>query len=388
VSRPLRAGVNAIFLEPGMGGLETYVLELLPALLAADPSLRLTVLCNARGRDLLERQPWATSIELRTPAASRRGLRAFYELGPLGAYAGRHFDVLHSPALTAPLATRAGNVVVLADTTWITVPDLGRGQAATVRLWQAVVPPVARRADRVIAISEASARDIEHHLRVPPERIDVIPLGYGSPRRVDPTPESTLRERLGLGGGPLLLNIGAKKVHKNQISAVRSLPRVREAVPGAVLVLAGASTPYEAELRAEASRLGVGDAVAFPGYVDEPDLEGLYAVAAALVFPSLNEGFGLPVLEAMARGVPVVTSSLSSLPEVAGDAALLVDPRSVDAIAAATTRVLTDAALRERLVQAGLQRPAAFSWERTAAGTLESWRRALGTRAACISWRR
>jgi len=388
VSRPLRAGINAIFLEPGMGGLETYVIELVPALVAAEPSLRLTLMCNARGRELLERQPWATSVEFRTPLASRRGLRALYEVGPLGAYAGRHFDVLHSPALTAPLATRAGNVVVLADTTWISAPDMGRGQAATVRLWQSVVPPIARRADRVIAISEASAQDIERHLRVPRERIDVIPLGYGSPRRVEPTPESTLRERLGLGGGPLLLNVGAKKVHKNQISAVRSLPRVREAVADAVLVLAGAPTPYEAELRAEASRLGVEGAVAFPGYVDEPDLEGLYAAAAALVFPSLNEGFGLPVLEAMARGVPVVTSSLSSLPEVAGDAALLVDPTSVDAIADATTRVLTDAALREHLVEAGLRRPAAFSWERTAAGTLESWRRALGPRAARISWRR
>ena len=103
MNRPLRAGVNAIFLEPGMGGLETYVLELIPALLAADPSLRLSVLCNARGRGLLERQPWASSVELRTPRPSRRGLRALYELGPLGISAGRSFDVLHSPALTAPL---------------------------------------------------------------------------------------------------------------------------------------------------------------------------------------------------------------------------------------------------------------------------------------------
>jgi len=114
VTRPLRAGMNAIFLEPGMGGLETYVLELVPALLEAEPSLELTLLCNSKGRELLERQPWSASVDLTTPRASRRGLRALYELGPLGITAGRRFDVLHSPALTAPLATRAANVPVRA----------------------------------------------------------------------------------------------------------------------------------------------------------------------------------------------------------------------------------------------------------------------------------
>lgn len=377
MSRPLRAGVNAIFLEPGMGGLETYVLELLPALLRAEPDMRLTVLCNAQGRELLETQSWIDAVELETPRASVHGLRAIYELGPLGALAGRRFDVLHSPALTAPLFTRAANVVVLADTTWITVPDLGKGQAATVRLWQAVVPRVARRADRVVAISSASADDAERHLGVPRDRIDVIPLGYGTPPRVAPTPGPVLRERLGLGEGPIVLNVAMKKVHKNQLRLVQALPAVRERVPGAQLVLPGASTPYEEELRAEASRCGVGDAVALPGWVDEADLEGLYAAASAFVFPSLNEGFGLPVLEAMVRGLPVVASTAGSLPEVAGDAALLVDPTSVEAIAAATTRVLTEEPLRERLVAAGRERPAAFTWGRTASGTLASWQRAL-----------
>ena len=360
-----------------MGGLETYMLELMPALLKAEPSLRLSVLCNASGRKLLAAQPWAGDVELITPRSAIRGLRALYELGPLGLRAGRRFDVLHSPALTAPLATRAANVVVLADTTWITVPDLGKGQAATVRLWQAIVPRVARRADRVVAISVASAREVERLLGVPRERIDVVPLGYGRPPRVEPTPAHELRSRLALGEGPIVLNVAMQKVHKNQRALVRALPAVREAVPGAQLVLPGAATPYQEALRAEADRQGVDEAVVFPGYLDDADLEGLYADASAFVFPSLNEGFGMPVLEAMGRGLPVVTSSVSSLPEVAGDAALLVDPTSVDEIAAATTRVLTDPALRERLVAAGRLRPAAFTWERAAQGTLESWRRAL-----------
>jgi glycosyltransferase involved in cell wall biosynthesis len=381
VSRRVRAGLNAIFLEPGMGGLETYVLELTPALLRTEPKLELTLLCNARGRELLATQAWSDSVRLVTPRATRRGLRALYELGPLGSAASRHFDVLHSPALTAPLLTRAANVVVLADTTWISVPDLGRGQKGTVRLWQAVVPRVARRADRVIAISDASARDVETHLGVPRERIDVVPPGYGTSARSRPTPEREVREKLGLGAGPIVLNVGAKKLHKNQLRLVQAFSGVREAVSDARLVLAGAQTPYEDVLRSEVARLALAEAVVFPGYVSDQDLEGLYAAASVFVFPSLNEGFGLPVLEAMARGLPVVTSASSSLPEVAGDAALLVDPESVPEIERATLDVLSDAGLRERLSEAGRLRPSVFTWDRSAAGTLASWERAMAARA-------
>jgi glycosyltransferase involved in cell wall biosynthesis len=380
VTQRLRAGVNAVFLEPGMGGIETYILELVPALLRVQPTLQLTLVCNAQGREVLQAQPWGGEVELLTPRMSRRGFRALYEVGPLGVLAGRRFDLLHSPALTAPLATSAANVVVLQDITWITVPDFGRGQAATVRLWQLVVPRVARRADRVIAPSTASAADVERYLHVPRERIDVVPNGYGSPSRVTPTPESDLRMRLGLGYGPIVLNVGAKKVHKNHLRLVQAMSTVRKSVPEARLVLAGARTPYEDELRDEAAKLGLDEAVVFPGYVEDADLEGLYAAASVFVFPSLNEGFGLPILEAMARNVPVVTSSVSSLPEVAGDAAVLVDPGSAGAIAEATTRILVDEPLRERLIAAGLRRPAAFTWETTAEATLATWRRALAAR--------
>jgi glycosyltransferase involved in cell wall biosynthesis len=363
-----------------MGGLETYLFELVPELLRIQPAMQLTIVCNAKGRQLVRSQPWAGEVGLLVPRASARGLRALYELGPLGVLASRRFDVLHSPALTAPLATTAANVVVLHDTTWMTMPDLGRGQAATVRLWQLVVPRVARRADRVIAISKASADDVQRHLRVPRQRIDIVPNGYGTRRRVTPTPESDLRARLRLGDGPVILNVGAKKVHKNQLRLVQALPAVRAAASDVRLVLPGARTPYEDRLRQEAAELDIGDSVIFPGYVGEADLEGLYAAASVFVFPSLNEGFGLPVLEAMSRGVPVVTSSVSSLPEVAGDAALLVDPASINAIAEATMRVLTDSSLQERLVKAGRERPAAFTWEKTAEATAESWCRALAAR--------
>ncbi|MBA3508595.1 MAG: glycosyltransferase family 4 protein [Thermoleophilaceae bacterium] len=158
---------------------------------------------------------------------------------------------------------------------------------------------------------------------------------------------------------------------------VEALPTVREAVPDAQLVLAGASTPYERQLHDRAKALGVGATVTSPGYVSEADLEGLYAAASVFVFPSLNEGVGLPLLEAMARDLAVVTSDRSALPEVAGDAALLVSPGSADEIAAATIRIITDVRCRERLVEKGNRRVRAFTWSHTARLTLETWRRAV-----------
>ncbi len=144
-----------------------------------------------------------------------------------------------------------------------------------------------------------------------------------------------------------------------------------------LLVATGYETPYDDELRARADAAGVAADVRLPGWLADADLEGLYALAAVVAFPSLYEGFGLPVLEAMARGVPVVTSGRSSLPEVAGDAALLVDPTSSAEIAAALERVLADDALRKRMRSDGLAQAARFSWDRTAELTLASYRRAL-----------
>jgi glycosyltransferase involved in cell wall biosynthesis len=147
-----------------------------------------------------------------------------------------------------------------------------------------------------------------------------------------------------------------------------------------MLIVPGYPTPHEGELREQAAALGIGGDVVFPPWIDAAELEGLYALAAAVVFASLYEGFGLPVLEAMARGVPVVTSDRSSLPEVAGDAALLVDPTDVDAIRSAIERVLGDERERERLRAAGRARAAEYTWERTADATAAVYERALRAR--------
>jgi glycosyltransferase involved in cell wall biosynthesis len=240
-----------------------------------------------------------------------------------------------------------------------------------------LVPLAVRRSHRVITDSQASKRDLVGLLGAKPELVDVVPLGLGTTLRVDPAPEDVIRRRLGLGDRPVLLSLSAKRPHKNLVALLEALALMPHRP---ILVLAGYPTAFEQTLRARAQALGLADDVRWPGWLDSSELEGLWAIAAAFVFPSLYEGFGLPVLEAMARGVPVVCSTAASLPEVAGDAALMFDPHDRRALAAALALVLAGGPDVERLKRAGLARAALFTWERTARGTLESYRRVLGER--------
>jgi glycosyltransferase involved in cell wall biosynthesis len=376
---PRKIGINALFLEPRMGGLDTYVRALLPELVTLAPEIEFTVFCSPGGRAYLEAEGWGEQVVLVTPPViGRRGLKALGELTLLGAIAARRVELLHSVALTAPLRTSAVNVVTLADVTWIVAPD--PGEAATVRLWRLVVPPVARRADRVIVLSQAGADHVVEYLRVPRERIDVVALAPSTSPRCAPTPEPELRARLGLGEGPVILSVSAKKLHKNLERLLRAMSAVVERHPDAVLVLPGNPTEHERELRALAAELGLAANVAFPAYVDSSDLEGLYAIARCFVFASINEGFGIPILDAMMREVPVACSRASALPEVAGDAARYFDPYEVPDIADAMLELLGDRELASRLVALGRVRQAAFTWQATARGTLESYERAWSAR--------
>jgi glycosyltransferase involved in cell wall biosynthesis len=175
----------------------------------------------------------------------------------------------------------------------------------------------------------------------------------------------------------VILTLSAKRPHKNLLRLLDALALLpsRERP---VLVLPGYSTPHEADLQHHSRELAVEGDVRFMGWTSPETLEGLYVIAAGFIYPSLYEGFGLPVLEAMARGVPVACSNTSSLPEVAGDAALLFDPERVEDIASAITALLTDLPLADRLREAGRSRAQQFSWQRTAALTLACYRRAVG----------
>jgi glycosyltransferase involved in cell wall biosynthesis len=227
----------------------------------------------------------------------------------------------------------------------------------------------------VIAHSEAARAEIAEDLRVPPERIDVVPHGPGLEAR-EPTPEDALRRRLGLEGKRIVLAVSALKAHKNVGTLIGAVPRIRALVPDAVVVVPGNPTPLRQELERRAEELHVADAVVFPGWVADADLEALYRAAECFAFPSFREGFGLPLLEAMRRGLPVACARQSAMPEVGGDAVLYFDPARADSIADAIIRILTDAQLAQGLAAAGLERQRQFSWRRAAEQTLEVYERA------------
>jgi glycosyltransferase involved in cell wall biosynthesis len=239
-----------------------------------------------------------------------------------------------------------------------------------------LVPAAARRSHRIVVDASSTAADLARHLGTPPEKIDVVPLGVPSEPALAPTPEAILRERLDLGQRRILLSVSAKRPHKNVLRLLEAHARL-EAEGRPVLVVPGYPTPHEEELVTRARELGTATDVRLPHWLERADLEGLYASAIGFVFPSLYEGFGLPVLEAMRRGVPVACSDRSSLPEVAGDAALMFDPQDTSAIEAALRRILHEPELRERLCAAGLARAARFTWEATAEATARVYRSAL-----------
>ncbi|HMD51192.1 MAG TPA: glycosyltransferase family 1 protein [Solirubrobacteraceae bacterium] len=374
----MHVGLNLIFLVPGeTGGMEIAARELVRALLAEAPEgTRFTAFINREAAGAGD-GPWGELLPAVTVPVHARE-RVQWVLGEqtllpvLAARSG--VDVLHSMASTAPVWGRFRRVVTIHDLIYACFPDAHPGLRD--RGMRVLVPAAARCSDRVIVDSRSTRDDVVALLGIPDDRVDVVPLGLGALRREPATPPGETRERLGLDGRRVLLSLSAKRPHKNLAALIEALASIP---PGSrpLLVLPGYPTWHEQELRELAVSAGVGEDVRFPGWLSEAQIEGLWDLADGFVFPSLYEGFGLPVLEAMARGVPVACSNASSLPEVAGDAALLFDPRDRSAIAAAVERLLGDPAAVQRLRSAGLQRAREFTWERTARLTLASYARAL-----------
>ncbi len=374
----MHIGLNLIFLVPGeTGGMEVAARELIPALLAeAPPEMRFTAFVNreaAAARD----GPWGELLPAVTVPVNARN-RAQWVRGEqllLPRLAARKgVDLVHSLASTAPAWGRFRRVVTVHDLIYARFPEAHTGvRDLGMRV---LVPLAVRRSDRVIVDSRSTQRDLVELLGTPPERIDVAPLGLGAVKRSEPLAEPELRRRLDLDERRVALSLSAKRPHKNLLALIGALARI-PAERRPLLVLPGYATAHEAELRERARAVDVEGYVRFLGWLSGDELEGLWEVAEVFVYPSLYEGFGLPVLEAMARGVPVACSNASSLPEVAGDAALMFDPRDETAIAAGIERLLSDSAEADRLRARGLERARQFTWERTARLTLESYRRTL-----------
>jgi glycosyltransferase involved in cell wall biosynthesis len=352
-------------------GTEQYTSELLAAIARRDRRTEFVLYANARPAAL---PPLGHNFTLR-----RIPLPRLWTHARLSAEILAHPpDVLFIPAhvlpLGAPLARHTRSVVTIHDLGYLHFPEAHtRSQLLQLRLttlWSARV------AARVIAISEATRDDLVRHAGVAPGKITVVPHGVAA--RFAPVPEGPERHarlaRYGIGpGARYLLYVGTLQPRKNLARLLDAFAQLARSEPQAAdlqLLLAGKRGWLAEPIERQAAALGLGQRVRFLGYVSDDDLPALYSGALTFVLPSLYEGFGIPVLEAMACGAPVLTSATSALREVAGEAALTVEPRSTAAIAAGLGRLVCDGRLRFDLRARGLERAAQFSWERCADATL------------------
>jgi glycosyltransferase involved in cell wall biosynthesis len=348
--------VNASILGPAPSGLGQYALGLVRALDSVREGLVVYTSCPEALSGL--RATVRRTSALTRPELGVRGhvARLLWCQTALRARIGlARPGVLLNTLPEGVLGSRTPQVTVLHDLIPLSFArDYPRQQFYFRRL----VPAILRESRVVIAVSEATRREVIAAYGLRPDRVRAIPNGY------DPTRFASVGPATDDQGVPYVLYVGNLLPHKN-------LPRLIEVVARAAreapvrLVIAGGGTPSRvAELRALADR--VGTRLEIMPYVSQPALAALYRGARLAAMPSLAEGFGLPALEAMACGTPVVVGNTSAMPEVVGDAGLLVDPQNTDAIADAILRLLTQDGLRKELIARGLVRAAAFSWERTA----------------------
>jgi glycosyltransferase involved in cell wall biosynthesis len=362
----LLVGLNLLFLIPGeTGGMETAARETIPHLAAID-DLRLTLFVNREAAGTFGGA--AEEVVVPVNATSRiQWVRG--EQQHIPRLATRHgCQIVHSLGSTAPLRGAFRRVTTIHDLNYRKVPESHFGlRGLGMRV---LVPAAARRSDRIIVDAASTRDDLNDLLKIDPSMVDVVPLGV-TPPTGPAIPTGELRSALDLPDGPVVLCPGAKRPHKNAHGVIEAAG-LMESPP--TVIVTGYSSPYEQRLRELADARGVH--LRMPSYLDEVALNGLYALASCAVVASFYEGFGLPVLEAMARGVPVVVSDRASLPEVAGDAAVMVDPADPVDIRRGIEKALADP---EPLRAAGLRRAARFTWERTASLTADTYRRALAS---------
>jgi alpha-1,3-rhamnosyl/mannosyltransferase len=278
-------------------------------------------------------------------------------------------DLFFSPYIKGPLFLPCPLVTTIHDLMFLVHPAYAHGRTAGKRwLFRRMARLVARRAAAIITDSEYARQDIMRLLGVPREKLVVLPIGITAAYRPihDPQPLTRVTHHYGISR-PYILYVGNFKPHKNVTTLLDAFARLPKPIAKAhQLVLGGAWDTFQPAHAALAAALGLAERVIFPGFIAEPDLPALYSAAALFVLPSTYEGFGLPVLEAMACGTPVICGRVTSLPEVVGDSALLIDPHNAAEMAVAIERGLSDPVLRQALRAQGLQRAQRFTPQHTA----------------------
>lgn len=378
VKNARRVGLNLLYMVPGeTGGLEVYARQLIPRLVDRAFGTRFVAYVNAEAYESVMSEPWSNTAEVRRVSVngSNRVMRIAAENLVLPFLARKHgIDLLHNLGNSAPLLCKCATVTTIHDVIYKRFPEAH----GPVMLWgqKVIIPLAVHRSNLIITDSQKSREEILNGFNIQKDKVVVVPIGCNRPNPEVVADEGALRSKLGLQRLPVVLTVSAARAHKNLGRLLEALAKV-STDPVPILVIPGYPTPHGEELKVKARELGVADRVRFCGWLEQADLEGLYRAARCFVFPSLIEGFGLPVLEAMSRGLPVALSSAPPLPEVAGEAARYFDPYDVADMASAIAELLSDGDEREHLIAAGKARAKEFTWERTAEQTLGVYERAL-----------
>jgi glycosyltransferase involved in cell wall biosynthesis len=378
----LRIAIDAHSVGTGLGGNESYATNLIEALAETDKENRYSLYVTRR--EAVERfsNRWP-NFDVRATLPHTPLIRIPLILS--AELRRSPVDVLHVQ-FTSPPFSPCPVVVSIHDLSFEHLPQTFKWRSR--KQLRITVRRSAREASQVIALSEHTRKDIISTYCIPPEKVTVIPLAAAAHFRPIRNDEELQRVRQTYGiEGEYILSVGAIQPRKNLSRLVAAYSRLRRATPEGnlpKLVLAGkCAWLYEETLRT-IKELQVSDSVILTGYVPESDLPVLYSGALCFVYPSYFEGFGLPPLEAMKCGVPVIVGNRTSLPEVVGDAAILVDPFDADAIAGAMDKLISDSNLRAELAARGLARAKLFDWRETARQTLTVYQRAAGVASSSL----
>ena len=374
----MKVGFDATTLTMERSGIGRYTLELLRALMEHEPALDLRLMAHRPLDGDLRANGIGHLPRLRGPGLPIK-LAWMQTLLPVE-LAASGFDVCHFTNYHAPLATPVPMIVNLHDMSLLLTPE--RHPSRRVMTMRPLLRGVAHRAAAVICLSESARADAIRVLDLDPAKVRVVPAAPASAFRPvgDGSTLAAAARRFGLEPG-FLLFVGTIEPRKNLVRLVEAYARLRAGGFGAPLVLCGGSGWKNGDLVARIDALGIRPHVRLLGFVPDEDLPLLLNLCGAFVYPSLYEGFGLPIIEALACGTPTVTSDRGATAEVAGDAALLVDPEDVEALTSGLARALYDEPLREALRAAGPVRAADFSWERAAHATASLYRDVVGQRA-------
>ena len=372
----MRIGLDATLHGARTTGAAEYERQLIAALPGAADDLDLTLYVTKDGgrrpgpRTSIVQMPWFAGQRARRVLLGALRWRRQWQ--------GDHLDLLHIPFYYLPPGAPARSVVTIFDARFLRFPETyPRARALFLR---AAVPWSLRRATRVLTISEFTKSELVELLDLNPAKIDVTLLAARAEftRVEDPEIRRGIRERYRLPER-FILSTSTLEPRKNLVRTVEAFAELRRDGVATDLVLAGVRYFGTGPLERVIAERGLAEHVHFPGYIADADMAGLYSMAEVFIYPSLYEGFGIPPLEAMACGTPVVASGTTSIPEVVGDAARLIDPLDVASLASGIAQVLTDASYAATLRQRGAERAALFNWDRTARQTVAAYRRALGT---------